>query len=248
MSSEHPARDTGVSAARTCREPTSRSREDEPPFTRAMAVAAGAILLLGAVSVAVLELVLRDGPRPSTPPAFVEPAPEPGHEPAPAPPPPAMPRFDPQASRRLQELPPPPEIRDEPPPTPPKGSWEAVKVAPRPAALGAMGAALGRELNELEPKLSACFDEDTQARYGQQEYTTVRDYARSSDDGTTTVLLLEVETIQGALRIVDAPVEARGGASDGLIACAQRVLRGHVVPVPGTRAGTRHRIQFPLQH
>ncbi|HET9554709.1 MAG TPA: hypothetical protein VFP50_17210, partial [Anaeromyxobacteraceae bacterium] len=136
-------------------------------------------------------------------------------------------------------------VVDPPPPAPPKGSWEAVPLSPRPAALGPLGAAVGRELNELAPQLSACFDEEVQARHGTAGVTAVRDAAPQADQGTT-VLVLELEAQAGAVRIVDAPVETRGGASDGLIACAQRVLRGKVFDAPGARPGARHRMLHPL--
>ena len=50
---------------------------------------------------------------------------------------------------------------------------------------------------------------------------------------------------RGQVRIVDAPVEMRGTASDGLIACVQQVLRGHVIPAAAARPGTRYRIPVP---
>ncbi len=171
-------------------------------------------------------------------------------EQAPAPPPaPATSRgLDLEAVRRdlaRPQPPPPPLIHDDPPPRPALGSWEAIRPAARPAELGPVGAAIGRELNELQPLLAACFDEDTQARHGRQGYTAVRDYAPLEDHGTT-ILMLQVETYDGQARIVDAPVETRGGASDGLIACAQRVLRGHAVQVPEAKRGSRHRMLFTL--
>ena len=205
---------------------------------------AAAIVLFGAGSVAIIAL-MTDGSEQG--PVL---AAERGQASTPAPPPPPIgSEVGFEAVRHglaIQALPPPPVIHDDPPPVPPKGSWEAVKVVARPAALGPVGAALGRELNELEPQLSACFDEVTQARWGPQGFTAVQDYERSNDRGTT-VLMLELETLQGAVRIVDAPVETRGNASDGLITCAQHVLRGQVVPAPEARAGSRHRLQFPLQ-
>lgn len=209
---------------------------------RLATVALSAILLLAAASIVLIAFATREapgsraGPQPA---GSVDP-------PAPEPPPPAGGRVDVPTAGGLPELPPPPVIRDDPPPVPPAGTWEAVAVVARPAALGPVGAAIGRELNELEPELSACFDEVTQARYGREAYTRVRDHARSDDHGTPT-LMLEVETLQGSVRIVDAPVETRGGASDGLIACAQQVLRGREIPIPQARAGARHRILFPLQ-
>jgi hypothetical protein len=136
-------------------------------------------------------------------------------------------------------------VVDAPPPAPPAGSWEAVPLSPRASALGPLGAAVGRELNELQPQLAACFDEEVQARHGAAGVTAVRDLAPQADQGTT-VLVLELETQAGAVRIADAPVEARGGASDGLLACAQRVLRGKVFDAPGAHAGARHRLLHPL--
>jgi hypothetical protein len=132
-----------------------------------------------------------------------------------------------------------------PPPKPPEGSWEAVPPAARASAAGAVGAAVWRETNALKPKLSACFDEEVQARHGLKGYTTVPGQAPRSDYGTA-VLMLEVEAGQGQVRIVDAPVETRGRASDGLIACTQGVLRGHVFRTAAAREPSRHRIRFPL--
>ena len=139
-----------------------------------------------------------------------------------------------------------PRVEYGPPPTrPPPDSWEAVQPVARLSALGPVGAAVGRELAELQPQLSACFDEVFQARHGQQPYTSTRDEARLEDAGTT-VLVLQLEMSQGEVRIVDAPVETHGSASDGLIACAQKVLRGHVVKDPAATTGRRARVMFSL--
>jgi len=111
--------------------------------------------------------------------------------------------------------------------------------------MGDVGPALGRELNEIQPLLANCFDEDVQARHGTTPVTGVQDFAPMDDHGTT-ILMLQVETQHGHARIVDAPVETRGRASDGLIACAQLVLRGHRVPAPGAEPGKRYRLLFTL--
>jgi len=141
--------------------------------------------------------------------------------------------------------PPPVAVMGPPPSVPPEGSWEAVPPAARASAMGDVGPALGRELNELQPAVAACFDEDVQARHGTTGFTSVQDQAPSDDHGTT-VLMLQVETQAGSARIVDAPVETRGRASDGLIACAQRVLRGHRVSAPGVVPGKRYRLLYTL--
>jgi hypothetical protein len=211
---------------------------------RKFAVAAAAILLLGAGAMIAIQLAT-GGPsrvRRGAP----EAAPEPIPSEASAPPTAVrdLSRLPPGASP--VEPPPPPLIQGPPRPEPAPDSWEAIAPAARPAALGPVGGALGRGLNELQPDLSACFDEVTQSRYGQQPFTKVRDYAPLDEHGTT-VLMLQVETLQAQVRIVDAPVETRGPASDGLIACAQQVLRGKMVPAPQARPGARHRVRFALQ-
>jgi hypothetical protein len=182
---------------------------------------------------------------PALPPEVAPAAPQP--LPAPSPGPAAFSRqqlLPPGAS--AEPPPPPPVVMGPPRPEPPRDSWEAVPPAARPGDLGPVGAALGRGLNELQDKVSGCYDEVVQARYGQRQFTTVRDYAPLDDTGTT-VLMLEVETQHGSVRIVDAPVETRGGASDGLIACAQQALRGQVVPAPQAVPGSRHRVRYPLR-
>lgn len=134
--------------------------------------------------------------------------------------------------------------RDPAPAPPPRGSWEAVPVAARAGALGPLGAAVGQELNELQPALAACFDEVSQASHGLQPVAAVRD-AAPQDDAGLPVLMLQLEAGGSQVRIVDALVEARGGAGDGLLACAQRVLRGRTFPAPPGQAG-RHRLLLTL--
>jgi hypothetical protein len=72
-----------------------------------------------------------------------------------------------------------------------------------------------------------------------------QDHAPLQDVGST-ILVLQIETLDDEARIVDAPVETMGGASDGLVACAQQVLRGHTVQVAGVKAGKRYRVPHIL--
>lgn len=134
-------------------------------------------------------------------------------------------------------LPPPVIVQDEPPPPPPRGSWEAVPlVSPRG------GAVVGLDMEELQPLLSDCFSDSVVGRSG--SVTTVKDLAPLQDASVTT-LVLELEVAGDQLRVVDAPLESRGGASDGTVSCAQSVLRGRTAPSAGLKAG-KHRIRFTL--
>ena len=65
-------------------------------------------------------------------------------------------------------------------------------------------------------------------------------------DGDVGVLSLELEPVQDGMRIVDAPVERRGSASEAEIACAQVALRGTTVRVPGATPGPRVAMPYPL--
>jgi len=199
-------------------------------------LAGGGILLIGAVAVVAILLatpgdrsVSRAAPEPSSGDANPVNAPM-----APLP-----------SLAQRPESPPPPLIVAPPPPRPAEGTWEAVSPVARPAAAGPVGAAIGRELNEMQPKISACFDEDRQARHGRDAVSRTQDYAPMGDYGTT-VLMLQVEVRPGEAVIVDAPVETQGHASDGLVACVQRVLRGHAVRTPAATEAGRHRILFTL--
>lgn len=212
---------------------------------RNLLVAAAAIVVLAVGGVLVIAVATRDVPVRSAGASAPPPAPEPLPPPAPDS---ALARMDalrlaPGAS--ADPRPPPPLVVDPAPPPPPAGSWEAVPVAARPAALGGVGAAVGRGLAELEAEVSACFSEASQSRYARSPFTSLTG-ASLAEDGGNPVLVLELETVDGAVRIVDAPLESRGSTSEGVIACAQGVLRGQRFEAPGTRPGGRHRMLFTL--
>jgi hypothetical protein len=129
-------------------------------------------------------------------------------------------------------------VTDARPPLPAPGSWEAVPI------LAARRGAMGLDVEALQPRLTQCFHPDVEARYGPTPFAEVKDSAPLQDDATT-VLLLELEVSGDRLRVVDAPVESRGAAGDGTLACAQAVLRGQTAPAAGLAAG-RHRARFVL--
>jgi hypothetical protein len=132
-----------------------------------------------------------------------------------------------------------------PAPPPPKGSWEAVPITARPRNLGRLGGLVLARLNDLHDELTACFTYEAQAQRGSGPVSTVRDAAPMDDSGGI-VLVLQLEGQAGGFRIVDAPVETRGPAGDELLACAQSVLRGKVLEVPGAVPGSKYRLLHAL--
>lgn len=213
--------------------------------TQKLLLAAGGIAVFfgGAIYaiVALTDEPRRQAPVPETiqAPLAAEPPPDPGpvpHTPAEA----LAPRPPPE--------PPAPVQYDAAPEPPPPGSWEAITPVARAGSLGPIGSAVGRGLNALKPQLSACWNEAA-ASGGlvapTDNYTEARDEAPPPDQ-TTTILVLQVETMVDQVRIIEAPVESQGSASYGLVACAQRVLRGQTFDAPGARPGQRYRILHGL--
>jgi hypothetical protein len=56
--------------------------------------------------------------------------------------------------------------------------------------------------------------------------------------------MLEIEIGDGEARILDAALQTRGPATDGSVACARDVLRGHVIRTRGGEPGSRVRMPF----
>jgi len=212
---------------------------------RRFSLLAATIVLVGGGGILAILVMTAPSPAPSALPGPVEAqapvAPAAGVPAAPTPPPNVDPALLPRPGL------PPPRLQYGPPPVrAPAGTWEAVAPVARAGALGPAGVALHQGLGSLEPRLSECFDEVVQARHGQSPTSAVNEDFASVAEGAATILMLQVETLQDAVRIVDAPVESRGRAGDGLIACAQRVLRGQTFPAAGVKPGARHRLIYQL--
>ncbi len=203
---------------------------------RKLVIGVAAIAAFTAAALVAIWLATRSGP--AAPGASAPVAPRAEIAAAPPAPPPAL------GTPLAPQTPGPPPVMGPPPPEPPKGSWEAIPVVARPSALGPLAGAIGRGLIELQPQLAACFDEDTAARYGTRPVSVAKD--ASTGSRSTPVLILQIETGGDEARIVDAPVDSAGSASDGVIACAQSVLRGRRFPAPGAPAGARYRMTQPL--
>ncbi len=214
---------------------------------RLVVVAAGAIALLGVAAFAAIAL-MTGRPAPSAG-SSGSPAVESRDAPAPPPAAPATPAF---ANENTLGRPPavpmaPPRLPPVAPPPPAPGSWEAVDPVGRPADLGPIGHSVLAGLRDASDKLAACFDSATEAQYastGARPVSMIDTTAGAI--GGPPVLMLELEMQPGSVYVVDAPVEWQGTAGDGVILCAQHVLRGMRMAAPGATAGGRHRMRYAL--
>jgi hypothetical protein len=69
---------------------------------------------------------------------------------------------------------------------------------------------------------------------------------RAGSGKDQTVLLLDIEALDGEVRILEASVDRRGTASDDVVACARKQLEGRIVPASHATPGTRFKMKFPL--
>jgi len=95
------------------------------------------------------------------------------------------------------------------------------RAAPEALAFRALGAQLTAELHTLRPQLEACTGRDAMPR-------SVR---------------LDVETGDGAARIVGVPAPDEGSAFHR---CAEQTLKGRTVASPGAKAGGRISVVVPV--
>jgi hypothetical protein len=61
-----------------------------------------------------------------------------------------------------------------------------------------------------------------------------------------TLFMLDVETLDSQVKVVNATLAMRGGASEAYVACAEQVLRGQILFVQASVPGERMRIPFDL--
>jgi hypothetical protein len=216
-------------------------------------LAIAGVIALGIASAVVVALVSGTAP-PSTPAPTPEPiaAPAPpaspaeSAAPAPAasaperPPPAALPPPEPAPAAEPQEAPhepaaaagaAPARAASTGEPTP----WEEVRPLPRGWP------ALVRKIAEAQPESLPCRDHLPLGRF------RARSRLGQVADAGAPMLTLQLETVDGAVKIVDAPVARKGALDDGSLACVQNALRGLTLDMPGTAAGTRQRLNYLLR-
>jgi hypothetical protein len=128
---------------------------------------------------------------------------------------------------------------DTPPPRRPRppGTLSRVQqAAPRAErrSLASFRLELKAGMAELQKRIAHCAGEADRGLGG---------IAPGGDAGLAS-FVLDVETVQGGLRIVEARREA--GGSDAAVDCAQTTLRGHVIPAPSAAPGRRWQMPFAL--
>jgi len=118
---------------------------------------------------------------------------------------------------------------------------------------------LGEGLSDLKSQLEKCPDQHIH-RGGEGSATpdlatmmeiVQRQLAGGEDKESApprppTILMLEVETSNSQVKIVDAALAMPGSASDAFMACARQVLWGQIITVPAASPGEHLRIPVDL--
>jgi hypothetical protein len=71
--------------------------------------------------------------------------------------------------------------------------------------------------------------------------------AGAANDTPSRTLTLQLETLEGEVRIADVRAQDNGALDDPFVACAQRQLRGTSFPVPAARPGGRFPVAWPVR-
>jgi hypothetical protein len=61
-----------------------------------------------------------------------------------------------------------------------------------------------------------------------------------------TSFVLEVESVDGGIKILDATLDSQGNASDKAVSCAQKALRGHFIESPSAEPGRHWKLSFAI--
>ncbi|HEU4384999.1 MAG TPA: hypothetical protein VFR85_16065 [Anaeromyxobacteraceae bacterium] len=188
---------------------------------RTLLIAALGIASLLGVSLTLVLFFTRSGSQP------VPPAPAPAVAPPVAPPPATAPppRAPPAVAKGTPRLTWSTPSRD---PSAPPMAGRVIHRAVRRALLAA----------PVQNRLARCVDRDVGFGGGAAPGPIPR--------GKPATLVLEMEMLEGEVRIVEARVREWGGASEQVVSCAQGVLRGQVARAPTAGPGQRVQMPFPL--
>lgn len=200
-----------------------------------MAVAAGAILLLGAASLAILSALDRGAPDTPRAGATV--------------PPPAAAPIHPTAVAPGTQVPaaprePLPEITPQRIRVQPSAAstvdWARVPVASKPSELG-------RELARPAFDALAAARAQMDGCFADEHARMERLPAGGEGHEGPAVLVLRIESRDGALDVAGSELESRGDSSEALVSCARAVLQGWPIAAPAAAPGRRYRLKWVLQ-
>jgi hypothetical protein len=121
--------------------------------------------------------------------------------------------------------------------------WELVPTASRLAELGlGVAAPVDAALRSARATIESCFEEDRLLRASRPEPV----FDPENIPTGPAVIVLQLESRDGALDIAEAQVESLGTSTSELAACACQVLRGWPIPAPAAKAGRRYRLKYSL--
>jgi hypothetical protein len=122
--------------------------------------------------------------------------------------------------------------------------WAEVPVALRVNQLGpAIAADVKASLEEARAGMGSCFRAEALALAGKPPQAEDPD----RPFGGPAVLVLQLESRDGAVDVVDVEVATLGTSTEGLATCCGNVLRGWRIPAAGSTTGKRFRLKLPLQ-
>jgi hypothetical protein len=120
--------------------------------------------------------------------------------------------------------------------------WERVAVVGRVSELGALARPLARGLAAARQRMGACYAEERRALAAGEGPA----FDPADPPTGPAVLVLDLETRAGGVRVVSANVDSLGTSTEGLAMCAVQLLSGYDVEAPGAAAGKRFRLLHPL--
>jgi hypothetical protein len=119
-------------------------------------------------------------------------------------------------------------------------SWRDSRAVFRLRELGADTPYVVAGLRDARGQMSRCFEAESAARPGTAP-------ADPEAAGSPAVLVLYLESREGAIDVVEVREESLGTASRSLVECCRDVLRGHEIRSPKAVPGRRYRVHYPLQ-
>ena len=98
-------------------------------------------------------------------------------------------------------------------------------------------AAITARLDELKPRLSQCYE-------GAERAAANPAAGSPGAASVSPVFVVQLESADEHYRVLDADVDSRGGAEDGVLECMRTVLLGATIAIPGAENAERVTLRF----